>query len=93
MYKRQVEDLRFSELSDHYSLSRTHVRRLFSRAEALGSIGWEKRTGKTNRVWAAQSFIDDYKRWQSVKFCALDDAFTLASASLAADLPGPLPAS
>jgi hypothetical protein len=70
-----VEDLRFAELSSHYSLSRTHVRRLFARAEALGSLGWQDRSATRNRIWATAAFIEDYKRWQSIKFCALDRAY------------------
>ncbi len=77
-----VEDLRFAELSNHYSLSRTHVRRLFTRAEALGSLGWQERNGSKNRIWATASFIEDYKRWQSVKFCALDQAYGEAVQSI-----------
>ncbi|MBP1857067.1 hypothetical protein [Rhizobium herbae] len=80
-----VEDLRFAELSSHYSLSRTHVRRLFARAEALGSLGWQDRNRAGNRIWAATSFIEDYKRWQSVKFCALDRAYSQAVRSIDAD--------
>lgn len=79
-----VEDLRFAELSSHYSLSRTHIRRLFARAEALGSLGWQDKSSNRNRIWAAASFIDDYKRWQSVKFCALDRAFGEAVRSIEA---------
>ncbi|MCV9996815.1 hypothetical protein OE766_00970 [Pararhizobium sp. YC-54] len=77
-----VEDLRFSELSSHYSLSRTHVRRLFARAEALGSLGWQERNGSRNRIWATASFVEDYKRWQSVKFCALQWAYNEAIRSI-----------
>ena len=73
-----VEDLRFSELSSHYSLSRTHVRRLFARAEAQGWLGWQDRNGSKNRIWATASFVEDYKRWQSVKFCALERAYNEA---------------
>lgn len=73
-----VEDLRFAELSSHYSLSRTHVRRLFARAEALGLLGWQDRTATRNRIWATAAFVDDYKRWQSIKFCALGHAYNEA---------------
>ncbi|WP_455271450.1 hypothetical protein [Rhizobium herbae] len=84
-----VEDLRFAELSSHYSLSRTHVRRLFARAEALGSLGWEDRNGNRNRIWATAAFVGDYKRWQSVKFCALEWAYGEAVGSIDADTTGP----
>ncbi|CAN7359754.1 hypothetical protein LJR235_002038 [Pararhizobium sp. LjRoot235] len=77
-----VEDLRFAELSNHYSLSRTHIRRLFARAEAFGSLGWRDRSNNRNKVWVAASFVDDYKRWQSIKFCALDWAFSKAVRSI-----------
>jgi hypothetical protein len=80
-----VEDLRFAELSNHYSLSRTHIRRLFARAEAFGSLGWRDRSSNRNKVWAAASFVDDYKRWQSIKFCALDQAFSKAVRSIEAE--------
>lgn len=75
----RVEGLRFSELSSHYSLSRTHIRRLFSRAETNGSIGWLDRGNARHTVWVASSFVEDYKRWQAVKFCALDQAVHQAS--------------
>lgn len=84
-----VEELRFAELSNHYSLSRTHIRRLFTRAEALGSIGWQDRNGSKSRIWATASFIDDYKRWQSVKFCALKWAYGEAVRSIDAGAPPP----
>jgi hypothetical protein len=80
-----VEDLRFAELSNHYSLSRTHIRRLFARAEAFGSLGWRDRSNNRNKVWVAASFVDDYKRWQSIKFCALDQAFSKAVRSIEAE--------
>ena len=70
-----VEDLRFSELSSHYALSRTHIRRLFARAEAIGSITWQDRSGGRNRVLASAAFIDDYKYWQAVKFNAIERAY------------------
>jgi hypothetical protein len=84
-----VEDLRFAELSNHYSLSRTHVRRLFARAEALGSMGWQDRSANRNRIWATAAFIGDYKRWQSVKFMALDRAYHEALRLIEAAAPGP----
>lgn len=81
-----VDDLRFSELSSHYSLSRTHLRRLFARAEALGTLGWQEEHSRTNhRIWASAALIEDYKRWQSIKFCALDNAFRQAVRSIEAD--------
>lgn len=80
-----VEDLRFAELSTHYSLSRTHIRRLFTRAEALGSLGWQDRNNNRNKIWVTVSFVEDYKRWQSIKFCALDQAFGEAARSIEAE--------
>jgi hypothetical protein len=83
-----VEDLRFAELSNHYSLSRTHIRRLFARAEALGSLGWQDRSATKNRIWATAAFIEDYKRWQSIKFRALDRAYHEALHIIDAPAPG-----
>lgn len=76
-----VEQLRFAELSKHYSISRTHVRRLFARVEELGLIGWEDRT-KSARLWVKPSVVEDYARWQAVKFSALDAAYQYAVGSL-----------
>lgn len=73
-----VEGLRMSELSTHYALSRTHLRRLFNKAESLGVIGWQKRGAEKSRIWVTAGMVENYKRWQSVKFCALDDAFAEA---------------
>ncbi len=72
-----VAEIRFSELSKHYCISRTHVRRLFARVEALGLIGWEDRTASA-RLWVKASLLEDYARWQAVKFSALDEAFAHA---------------
>ena len=72
-------------MSTHYSLSRTHIRRLFTRAEALGSLGWQDRNNNRNKIWVTVSFVEDYKRWQSIKFCALDQAFGEAARSIEAE--------
>lgn len=85
----RVEGLRFSELSAHYCLSRTHVRRLFGRAEELGSIDIRDAARTRKTVLAAVSFIQDYQRWQAVKFCALDDAYRQAVQSIAREREAP----
>ncbi|WEZ83295.1 hypothetical protein P6U16_21105 [Rhizobium sp. 32-5/1] len=82
-----VEQLRFAELSKHFSISRTHVRRLFARVEALDLIGWEDRTVSA-RLWIKPLLIDDYARWQAVKFSALDKAYRDALETL--NCAGPL---
>jgi len=83
-----VDQLRFAELSKHYAISRTHVRRLFSRVEALGLVGWEDRATST-RLWVKPSLIEDYARWQAVKFAALDEAYyyAIVSLGLSEDIP------
>jgi hypothetical protein len=87
-----VEQLRFAELSKHYAISRTHVRRLFSRVEALGLIGWEDRS-MSARLWVKPSLIADYARWQAVKFSALDEAYqhSVKTLGLPRDIPAFLP--
>ncbi|WP_275782929.1 hypothetical protein [Pararhizobium gei] len=77
-----IGDLHFSELSSHYSLSPTHIRRLFSRALELGHLGGNEKSTRGRSFWATESFIEDYKRWQSVKFSALDHAFHEALAAI-----------
>lgn len=74
----RIDELRFSELSDHYGLSRTHIRRLFAQAERLRLIQWDERPGRRNALFVAAQFVEDYKRWQAVKFCALDNAYQIA---------------
>ncbi|MDQ0320571.1 DNA-binding MarR family transcriptional regulator [Pararhizobium capsulatum DSM 1112] len=74
----RADALNFSELSIHYGLSRTHIRRLFARAEANGWIGREERTGRKRQIWVSEAFVETYMAWQAIKLCALDQAFLIA---------------
>ncbi len=84
-----VDQLSFAELSKHFAISRTHVRRLFARVEALDLIGWEDRA-VSPRLWIRPSLVEDYALWQAVKFSALDEAYHRAVEML--DLPQDAPA-
>ncbi len=74
-----IEGLNFSELSTHYGLSRTHIRRLFARAQASGWVKWEEKAGRNRRLFVSTELVDAYMRWQALKLCALDHAFFIAA--------------
>jgi hypothetical protein len=65
--------LRISELTQRYIISRSHTQRVFARARELDIIGWE-RPGNSGDFWISERLISDYRRWQAVKFSAIDEA-------------------
>lgn len=73
--------LALSDLAERYSISVSNAKRMFSKAEKDGSVGWTapRRRGS---FWLSQAFVDDYLRWESVKLAALDAAFHAACAEL-----------
>lgn len=70
----RVGPLRISELTQRYIISRSHAQRVFARARELDIIGWE-RPGNSGDCWISERLISDYRRWQAVKFSAIDEAF------------------
>ncbi|KQV34755.1 MULTISPECIES: hypothetical protein [unclassified Rhizobium] len=83
-----IEDLSFSELSIHYGLSRTHIRRLFTRAEESGWVGRTEKIGRKRHLSVSPDFINAYMGWQAIKHCALDRAFAIAAEGPAHLTPG-----
>lgn len=75
-----VGPLRLTEITNRYIISRSHAQRVFARARELGIVGWEH-PGNSGSFWISPRLINDYRAWQAVKFAALDEAFTWASAS------------
>lgn len=71
-------------MAEQLMMSRTHLQRLFKRAELLGCLGW---TGppRASAMWFASDFLREYAGWQAVKFAAVDQAFAKALATLPAD--------
>ena len=63
-----------SELSRHLNLSRTHLGRKFSEAEAFGSLGWSGARGRSP-LWVSAGFRREYHAAQAVKLAIIDAAF------------------
>lgn len=74
-----IAPLSLSSLSAKYMLSATNLKRMFSKAENEGLIGWEgdRRRG---RMWFSKTFLADYFTWQSAKFAGVEIAFREALA-------------
>lgn len=68
-------------MAEQFMMSRTHLQRLFKRAEHLGCLGW---TGSPRAavMWFSSDFLREYAGWQAVKFAAVDQAFAKALATL-----------
>lgn len=61
-------------LADRLKLSRTHLARKLSDAEALGSIGWHGKRGQSV-MWMSAGFRREYVTAQAVKLAIIDAAF------------------
>lgn len=81
-----VGPLSLPELSEVYMISATNLKRMFKKAEVEGLLGWQlpRRRGS---LWLSRPFVDDYFRWQSAKFAALDQAYHHAAGELGIALP------
>lgn len=75
-------------LAERLKLSRTHLARKLSDAEALGSIGWQGKRGQSV-MWVSAGFRREYVTAQAVKLAIIDAAF---DASFRARLIEALPA-
>jgi hypothetical protein len=61
-------------LAERLKLSRTHLARKLSDAEALGSIGWHGKRGQSV-MWVSAGFRREYVTAQAVKLAIIDAAF------------------
>ena len=61
-------------LAADFMISRTHLQRLFAKAAQQGCIGWDT-IDKKPVLWMSRSFVEQYSRWQAIKFAYVDDAF------------------
>ena len=59
---------------ERLKLSRTHLARKLSDAEALGSIGWQGKRGQSV-MWVSAGFRREYVTAQAVKLAIIDAAF------------------
>lgn len=69
-------------LAAQFMMSRTHLQRLLAKAALQGCIGWDDPVKKT-QLWMSQQFLQEYCRWQAVKFAYVDEAFEFAQRKLA----------
>lgn len=77
-----IGPLRISEITNRYIISKSHAQRVFARARDLGIVGWQ-RPGNRGDLWVSSELVQDYRRWQAVKFAALEEAFDWAVARTA----------
>jgi len=64
----------YADLGERIQLSRTHLIRQLRTAEAMGSLGWFGKRGKST-MWVSVAFVREYHTQQSVKLAIIDDAF------------------
>ncbi|MCR6499317.1 hypothetical protein MUO32_09765 [Shinella sp. CPCC 101442] len=69
-----VGRLHASEVSTRHTLSRGHVQRVFSRARAEGLLVWSL-PGNQGDLSVSPVLLQDYARWQRVKFDAISTAY------------------
>jgi hypothetical protein len=68
-----------AELAGWLKLSRTHLSRKLRAAEALGSIGWQGRHGKS-AMWVSAGFVGEMVEAQATKLSVIETAFREAFA-------------
>lgn len=66
-------------LAAEFMMSRTHLQRLLNRAADDGSMGWTDATPRAS-MWISRDFLEEYCRWQAIKFSHVNDAFIEALA-------------
>ena len=66
-----------AEISRRYRISKTHLKRLTTRAAELGSLGFEPGKTMSGRptLWLSQDFVREYRTYQAEKFAIIDAAF------------------
>ncbi|MDL2397406.1 hypothetical protein [Rhizobium mayense] len=65
-----IGPISFTEICDRFLISRTHVKRLMSKASAMGSVGWIGTPGKS-AFWLSRGFIQEYWDYQAEKFAII----------------------
>ena len=69
-----------SSLASFAGLSRAHVSRKLSAAEAAGGVGWSGLRGRSP-LWISHDFRSQYAQAQATKLSILDAAFSKALAA------------
>ncbi|MDK4738701.1 hypothetical protein N2601_10210 [Rhizobium sp. CB3060] len=65
-----IGPISFTEICDRFLISRTHVKRLMSKASSMGSVGWTGSPGKSH-FWLSRGFIQEYWDYQTEKFAII----------------------
>lgn len=73
--------LHASEVSTRHTLSRGHVQRVFSRARAEGLLVWSL-PGNQGDLFVSGRLLQDYARWQGVKFDAISEAYASSQSAV-----------
>lgn len=61
-------------MSAEFMMSRTHLQRLLNKAAEQGTMGWHDESLRSG-MWFSRDFLDEYCRWQAIKFKYVNDAF------------------
>ncbi|MBB5573264.1 hypothetical protein [Rhizobium paranaense] len=69
-----IGPISFSEICERFLISRTHVKRLMSKASAMGSVGWVGSPGKSH-FWLSRGFIQEYWDYQAEKFAIIGNVW------------------
>lgn len=64
-------------IAEHYLISASHTGRLLARAADAGLLRWQG-AGRRGGCALAAGLVEDYRRWQAVKFAALSGAVAAA---------------
>lgn len=64
-------------MAGHFMMSRTHLQRLLRKAVDIGCLAWHDDTKKTH-LWMKSDYLEEYCRWQAVKFAIIDKVFAEA---------------
>lgn len=64
-------------ISGRYLISQSHTARILARARDAGLIGWD-RPGNRGDCWVSPQLVEDYRRWQALKFAAVSKSFRMA---------------
>lgn len=72
-------------LAAEFMMSRTHLQRLLNKAAEQGTMGWVDDSLRSG-MWFSRDFLEEYCRWQAIKFCHVNDAFLDALAQQDGDV-------
>lgn len=70
-------------LAADFMMSRTHMQRLIAKAAQQGCLEWQQpSTSRKPLLLISREFVDEYCRWQAIKFAYVAEAFEWAKATV-----------